>query len=79
MSVAGLAYIWNNISTDLEGSAFAFAMTFGVMSVTYMMIVLLCSRDKLTEIFMQLKKIYDSSKEQQKFVEFMVKSIKWFD
>lgn len=63
---AGGAYVCKFISTDLEGSVFAFSMTLGVVGVTYMMIVLICSREKVSSIFEQLTKIYKACKCQHK-------------
>lgn len=55
---SGFAYIWKFISVDLEGSLFEFSMSFGVIGITYILIVLLMSREKIAEIFEQLDIIY---------------------
>lgn len=57
--ISGFVYIWKFISVDLEGSLFEFSMSFGVIGITYILIVLLMSREKIAEIFEQLDIIYE--------------------
>lgn len=61
-SVAGIMYMKDFSSLDLEDFLVALTMCSGVVGVSYMMIVLISSRKKVTTMFKKLTEIYIESK-----------------
>lgn len=71
--ICSLLYFYETVSVDLSKSLYAFGQIIGFISVTYMVIVALILRGKITELFRSLSRIYERSKNFHSFLKFLIK------
>lgn len=71
--ISSVVFIYRNVSVNLEETLFSLLYNVGNSSALYQSVAIILLKDKLTEIFERLSKVYDKSKKKH-FIDKVMRS-----